>query len=717
MRRLLLLFAMAVSMVAGAQDKLSLQTRMFLANKEAQTSTVKNGVIKRAGTIVSQQNGTEMVSSLIRLNDGTSLDSLKALGVVVQNKFGKVYTVMIPADKLVAVSELTDVQHVSVAQQMRLKNDSARAYSNVDPVQAGTGLDKTYTGKDVIVGIVDDGFDFQHINFKDANGKTRIKMIYNGADMHTDADYIGRVTTDDKSESHASHVTGIAAGHYSGNQLQGMAPDADLALAEMGDGQDTQILNGMAAIFHYADSVGKPAVINMSLGNNAGPLDGTTDFDLALDNVVKAGRLVCMSSGNEADSKLSICKKFENASGQMQFKTIASMSSGTDSYNVDLWNNSANAVAIQYAILDGNNKVLTKTDKITPVTDVWQLSKSTYATAFGKYFGGDIESKAGVRKANNRFEHFVYITEKSGAHMTQYQLAMYVYGTQGDSICMRGNNGDIQFINNNDDSFTVGNGDCSLNSFATTSNVITVGSYDTKNYFKLAGDLRKHTYSYISTIGDISKFSSYGVDYNGVSHPDIVAPGKFLLSSYNRYDTESIKVAAKTYGTGTDECYWGPMMGTSMACPVVTGIVALWLQYNPNLTPADLRKVFKATSKRDAFVTNEDAVKWGAGKIDAYAGLQYLMQQDPAGISTANLPQYQTLIYGTGEYGRYHVYAQGESVVNIYVYSATGVLEYSSKVNTTNGETILDLNGKVMPGIHVLKVKGAAVNASEKIAM
>ncbi len=55
-------------------------------------------------------------------------------------------------------------------------------------------------------------------------------------------------------------------------------------------------------------------------------------------------------------------------------------------------------------------------------------------------------------------------------------------------------NDKIQFINNNDASFTAGNGDCSLNGVATTSNVITVGSYDTKNFFKLAGDLAKHYY-------------------------------------------------------------------------------------------------------------------------------------------------------------------------------------------------------------------------------
>ena len=73
------------------------------------------------------------------------------------------------------------------------------------------------------------------------------------------------------------------------------------------------------------------------------------------------------------------------------------------------------------------------------------------------------------------------------------------------------------------------------------------------------------------------------------------------------------------------------MEGTSMATPHVTGIIALWLQANPNLTYADVRDIIKETSIKDKYVTNTDFIpshdvrQVGSGKIDALAGLQKIL--------------------------------------------------------------------------------------------
>jgi hypothetical protein len=68
-----------------------------------------------------------------------------------------------------------------------------------------------------------------------------------------------------------------------------------------------------------------------------------------------------------------------------------------------------------------------------------------------------------------------------------------------------------------------------------------------------------------------------------------------------------------------------------MAAPHVTGIIALWLQANPNLTYADVRNLIKETSIKDEYVTNPELIpshdvrQVGAGKIDALAGLQKIL--------------------------------------------------------------------------------------------
>ena len=77
-----------------------------------------------------------------------------------------------------------------------------------------------------------------------------------------------------------------------------------------------------------------------------------------------------------------------------------------------------------------------------------------------------------------------------------------------------------------------------------------------------------------------------------------------------------------------------------MSAPVVTGTIALWLQANPQLSPATVREVLKNTALRDSYVIMGDEQRWGYGKIDAEEGLRYLTQTGVATVaaSTTLLP-------------------------------------------------------------------------------
>ena len=114
---------------------------------------------------------------------------------------------------------------------------------------------------------------------------------------------------------------------------------------------------------------------------------------------------------------------------------------------------------------------------------------------------------------------------------------------------------------------------------------------------------------------------------NGVMRPDIVAPGSALVSSYNRFDTAMSRLNSWLCSTvkvdGVDYPY-GINMGTSMATPVVTGAIALWLDANPQLTPDDIKDIFKRTAIRDHFVQAGNPARWGYGKLDVTAGLRYI---------------------------------------------------------------------------------------------
>ena len=78
----------------------------------------------------------------------------------------------------------------------------------------------------------------------------------------------------------------------------------------------------------------------------------------------------------------------------------------------------------------------------------------------------------------------------------------------------------------------------------------------------------------------------------------------------------------------SDGCYWGVMSGTSMAAPTVAGIIALWLQANPNLSVADVKSILAETAIKDNFTLGANSAHFGAnGKIDALAGMNLVLER------------------------------------------------------------------------------------------
>ena len=107
-----------------------------------------------------------------------------------------------------------------------------------------------------------------------------------------------------------------------------------------------------------------------------------------------------------------------------------------------------------------------------------------------------------------------------------------------------------------------------------------------------------------------------------------MAPGHNVLSVYNSFyepgPAENVekKMAYKANAFGKDYAIW-TMSGTSMSSPVATGVIALWLQANPNLTPEDIKGIIERTSHQPEpeFSGTDKNVYYGWGEIDAYAGL------------------------------------------------------------------------------------------------
>jgi serine protease AprX len=131
---------------------------------------------------------------------------------------------------------------------------------------------------------------------------------------------------------------------------------------------------------------------------------------------------------------------------------------------------------------------------------------------------------------------------------------------------------------------------------------ITVGAVDDKGTTSLGDDV-------------IPSFSAYGTTSDGVQKPDLIAPGKNIVSLMG--NTNGIIPSAHP-GNKVDTMYFR-MSGTSMAAPIVAGAVALLLQDEPNLTPDQVKYRLKATANKSW--AGYTATKAGAGTLDVAAAV------------------------------------------------------------------------------------------------
>ena len=175
--------------------------------------------------------------------------------------------------------------------------------------------------------------------------------------------------------------------------------------------------------------------------------------------------------------------------------------------------------------------------------------------------------------------------------------------------------------------YTHGDSEISCGDWTSTPNVISVGDYAAnttkRDYTGLVSDD-----SDLYTLGNISLHSSYGVSINGVAQPTVAAPGTNVVSSINHY-TCNKEIAESMQWHGYP---YGALSGTSMSCPTVSGIIALWLQADPTLTLDDIKEVLAATSRNDEFTALEPIIgrsynsKPTAPGIYIHSGKKYIIK-------------------------------------------------------------------------------------------
>lgn len=133
--------------------------------------------------------------------------------------------------------------------------------------------------------------------------------------------------------------------------------------------------------------------------------------------------------------------------------------------------------------------------------------------------------------------------------------------------------------------------------------VITVGATDDQGTASVTDDT-------------LAKFSSYSITDDGFAKPDLVAPGRNIVSLLSADDNNLATNHPDYKLAGTEGTYYYKMSGTSMAAGVVSGAIALLLQKEPTLNPDQVKYRLLSTAK--PFATGESCAA-GAGYLDLYA--------------------------------------------------------------------------------------------------
>lgn len=756
---ILLSLTAALALSASAQSKFSTSTRQIIESWQASVES-RAGMKSVAKEIRPLEADADNITVMVMLHSEDDAETLSAAGFDVVSVYGTVALVNSPIADLERMAGLPQVIEISAGEENRPMLSKARPASEVTPVLAGTDLPKAFDGTGVVCGLMDTGLDPNHVNFRDADGTgdTRVKAVYvlsaststtAAVTSYTTPARIAQFTTENSDQTHGTHVLGIMSGAYkgagvygtlstSGNAMQGkknipyygVAPGSDIVVC-CGSLYDPCILRAAELVMDYAEQNHKPAVLNISLGSNTGPHDGTTSFNTALAALGKRG-IICVSSGNEGEDPVYIFKQF--TAGSTEVKTFIPLTNGAYTGRYEVYGRNATVFPLQFVVYDTTDSKIVYSYNLNRnlAGGSYGIGSSAYSNysdidetpdAFDAVMTGYVKLWSNVSTTNNRYN--VTISLSCTPKDSRYVAGLVCTGTAGSIVEFYSGTG---FTSRGIAGWTNGTPNNSANNLACGDNVLAIGSYTSRNSWpNYGGGLvwLASNQTYAETyypVGKISPFSSYGQEINGKNIPTICAPGCYLVSSISTpYFNKAGLVNASVVGVAestiantetTRQNYWDGMMGTSMASPFAAGVCALMLQADPTLTFDKVHDILTSTAVRDEDVTSAtNQVQWGAGKVDALAAVKKVLAQSSAiGSVRSDDMSWNLLPSAAG----YDLIAPGAESIDAAIYDMQGRCVMTAK--TADCQLSITTSG-LTPGVYLLRASSAGSSHTAKIVV
>ncbi len=449
------------------------------------------------------------------------------------------------------------------------------------PYYLGTGASLTnLTGRGVVVAIMDTGINWCHPAFRKPDGSTRILFYYKpSTDTEYDSNRINSFINSNVCnmdvDGHGTHVAGIAVGSPTG-PYTGIAYESDIIAVDVTSDEgilDTDMIKGLEYLRSKKDGLGKPMVVNMSLGTHMGPHDGTSLLERKIQQLSSPGFVVVAAAGNEGNDR--IHAQIPNLSSEVG---VPINSGGISA--IDGWYSQGLSLRAELC-------VNANCQGVDPGSEAFH------------HFGSCSAHMENKRPSPlNGDGHFFITTDCSG--LISVKLVP-ISGSGNVDMYLA----DV-FLSSEFLAYTpldpLGGYAGTVVMPGTSPHVITAGSIAVKVTPNVGNEF---------LLGSVSHFSSRGPTRDRRIKPDVVAGGHFVCSA-NAFYTNNNPDACGPYELYTLKA------GTSMASPVVAGLVALILQANPNLDVSGVRQVLISNAKTDPATGSVPNNAYGYGK--AYVG-------------------------------------------------------------------------------------------------
>lgn len=579
-------------------------------------------------SIIGVENINNQTEISVILHGNFLKDQIEAFGVKIGTHTSDWATARINYSQLQQIQNVNGIRLI----ELGTKNEPLCAIANSDSSTAGgwklgngaSLVQNIYDGSDVLFGMIDTGIDWTHLDFRnDVNpSQSRILFIwdmatapgngrfspagfsygveFNQTHINNELDgspegYVVSMTN----SFHGTTVAGIAIGDgsaFANNGLaKGVAPKAGILVVRVNQSTTAEIIDGINWLIQKANQLGKPIVVNISLGGHFGAHDGSRVDEQYLSSQAGAGKIFVVAAGNSGNSNI-----HSEGTVVTSQSTTFSVAATTTALLIDLWYKGGDAYTFHLT-----NPTGTTISFNTMSDNVGYYPNDDYAEVYN-----GTETISPITNGDGRI--VLYISDLNNGTVTAGTWTMnlqrvsfsgngkwdaWIAGTAGGSVTFTSNNNFLK----------------TLTMPGTATNAITVANYSGGGIYVDINGVQRGT---SNLDGRRVATSSRGPTRTGIQKPEISAVGNVARTT-----------RASAYNPGSSQLLPGGFhyvsgSGTSYAAPHVAGAIALLLQKWNSLTPTDVKNKLISSATTDTQTGSVWNDSWGFGKLYVPFALQ-----------------------------------------------------------------------------------------------